>query len=119
MNFFGTFGSDDKEPLQLLIPVVERALHAHQAGNYQEYLSVITSDLAAKVTKESFMRAHREVAPQFGTLQSKTFLASLRRDENPMLLFSAKFSATEDDIVINVTFKNGTEPPLIDWLWIE
>lgn len=36
-----------------------------------------------------------------------------------MLLFSAKFSNTEDDILINVKFKDGSEPPLIEWLWIE
>ena len=119
MNFFGTFGSTDKEALQLLMPVVDRALHAHQVGNYQEYLSVITSDLAEKITEEGFLKAHREVAPQLGTLQSKLFLASLRRGKNPMLLFSARFSGTGDDIVINVTFKNRTEPPLIEWLWIE
>ncbi|OMH30554.1 hypothetical protein [Motiliproteus sp. MSK22-1] len=119
MNFFGTFGSTDAEALQLLLPVVDRALYAHQAGDYQEYLSVITSNLAAKITQEDFMRAHREVAPQLGTLQSKLLLAALRRGENPMLLFSAKFSGTEDDIVINITFKNGTKPPLIEWLWIE
>lgn len=119
MNYFGTFGSTESEALRLLMPVVDRALHAHQIGNYQEYFSVITSDLAAKVTEKGFLQAHREVAPQLGILQSKSFLASLRRDENIMLLFSAKFSGTEDDIVINVTFKNGTEPPLIEWLWIE
>ncbi|QWU99777.1 hypothetical protein [Francisella salimarina] len=119
MNFFGTFGTTDKEALDLLIPVVDRALYAHQVGDYQEYLSIITSDLAAKVTEKSFMKVHREVAPQLGTLQSKKFLVSLRRDQNPMLLFSAKFSGTEDDVVINVTFKSGTVPPLIEWLWIE
>jgi len=119
MNFFGNFGSTDEEALQLLMPVVDRALYAHQVGNYQEYLSIVTSDLAAKVSEEGFLKAHREVAPQLGALQSKKFLASLRRGKNPMLLFAARFSLTEDDVVINVTFKSGTKPPLIEWLWIE
>lgn len=119
MNFFGTFGLTDKEALQRLLPVVDTALYAHQVGNYQEYLSVITSELAEKVSEEGFLKAHRELAPQLGTLQSKSFLASLSRGNNPMMIFSAKFSGTQDDIVINITFKSGTNPPLIDWLWIE
>ena len=119
MNYFGTFGETDQEALQLLMPVIERALHAHTVGNYQEFVSVITHDLAEKITEEGFIKAHHEIAPQLGTLQSKYFLASLQRGKNPMLLFSAKFSGTEDDVLINVTFKSGTEPPLIDWLWIE
>ena len=52
MNFFGTFGSTDEEALQLRLPVVDRALFAHQVGNYQEYLSVVTSNLAEKVTEQ-------------------------------------------------------------------
>lgn len=119
MNYFGTFGETAKEALQLLMPIVDRALHAHQVGDYQAYLSLITKELAGKVTEESFLKAHREIVPMLGSLQSKVFLASLRRGKNPMLLYSAKFSGTKDDVVINVTFKSGTEPPLIDWLWIE
>ena len=119
MNFFGTFGSTDTEALQVLMPIVDRALHAHQVGDYREYLCEITSDLAEKVTEEGFIRAYQNLAPQLGTIQSKSFLASLRRGENPMLVFSAKFSGTEDDILINVTFRSGSEPPLIEWLWIE
>ena len=119
MNYFGTFGETDKDALLILMPVLDRALHAHKVGNYQEYVSIITSDLAGKISEEGFKKAHREISPTLGTLQSKCFLASLQRGKNPMLLFSAKFSGTEDDVLINATFKNGTEPPLIDWLWIE
>lgn len=109
----------EHEALQLLVPVVDRAIDAHEVGNYQEYISLATSDLASKITENGFLAAHREVAPQLGTLRSKELLASLRRGNNPMLLFSAKFSNTEDDILINVKFKDGSEPPLIEWLWIE
>ena len=119
MNFFGTFGTTDTEALQVLMPIVDRAMHAHQVGDYSEYSRVITSDLAEKVTEEGFRRAYQDLAPQFGTMQSRLFLASLRRGDNPILVFSAKFSATEDDILVSVTFRNGSQPPLIAWLWIE
>ena len=52
MNFFGTFGSTDEEAFQLFLPVVDRALFAHQVDNYQEYLSVVISNLAEKVTEQ-------------------------------------------------------------------
>ena len=119
MNYFGTFGSTEEEALRLLMPVVDRALKAHERGNYQAYLSVITADLAKKVSEEGFLRAYREIAPQLGRLKSKTLLASLRRGQDPMLIFAAKYENTQDDIVINITFKNATPPPLITWIWIE
>ena len=119
MNLFGTFGSTKAEALRLLMPVVDRALHAHQVADYRQFLSVVTDELAGKTSEERFMRAHRDVAPKLGALQSKSFLASLRRNKDPMLVFCAKYSSTQDDILISVTFENGTEPPLINWLWIE
>ncbi|WP_448546475.1 hypothetical protein [Thalassotalea fusca] len=119
MDYFGSFATTSENALKLLTPVVDKALVAHQEGNYRDYAAIITNELAEKVTEESFARAHKEIAPQLGKLQSKSFLAALKRDTNPMLLYSAKYSGTEDDILINVTFKNGTHPPQIDWLWIE
>lgn len=119
MNYFGTFGSDESEAMQLLMPIIDKALLAHESGNYDDYCSLITDKLAEKVSREGFAKAHREIAPQLGTLESKSFLGSLNQGENPMLTFSARYSGIEEDIVITIIFENGSEPPLIDWLWIE
>ena len=119
MNYFGSFGSTEKTALDKLLPTVDHALGAHESGDYDSYLLIITHELSEKVSREGFEKAHTELFPYLGKLGSKTFLGSFKRGLNPMLLFAAKYANTEDDILINVTFKNGTEPPLIDWLWIE
>ncbi len=103
----------------MLMPVVDHALEAHQNGNYDDYLKVVTAELAEQLTRAGFERAYQEVAPQLGRLQSKTFLGSVRRQDNPMLIFSANYAATKDEVVIQIRFRNGSEPPLIDYLWIE
>lgn len=119
MNYFGSFGKDDKQALERLIPVLDQALHAHQVGDYQAFLSVITPELAEQISEDGFAMAFQELAPQLGKLESKSFLAALRRQDNPLLLFAARFAATGDDVLIQAMFKNGTEPPLIDSFWIE
>lgn len=119
MDYFGSFGETQAEALARLEPVLETALESHESGDYEAFAQVATDDLRTKVPKENFLKAHQEVAPQLGHRESMRFLASVNRGSNPMLLYAAKYSATADDVLINVTFENRSQPPAIQWLWIE
>ena len=119
MNFFADFGETKAEALHQLLPAVDRMLRAHQDGDYQAFAAVATPELLEKVSEQGFQRAHREVASGLGALQSRTFLGALNRAGNPMLLLSARYAGTEDDVLVKVIFGAGTRPPLIDWVWIE
>lgn len=119
MNYFGSYGPDQHHALSQLTPLVEQAIHCHEIGDYDTYLTVITPSLAQQLTREGFAKAHREVAPLLGQCQSITFIAALKRSDNPMLLFRAKYSHSQDDILINATIKNQSLPPRIEWFWIE
>lgn len=119
MKYFGNFGTSGQEALNRLEPVLDGALEAHQSGNYADYLSLVTEKLSEKVTEQGFLKAHREIQPGLGKLIGKSFLASLNKNDNPMLIYSARYSETSDDVLITVIFKNNTNPPKIDWLWIE
>lgn len=119
MEYFGSFGQSKQEALKLLEPVLDSALEAHQTGSYADYMKLVTDELSAKVTEQGFIKAYREIRPSLGDLIEKSFLASLNRNDNPMLLYSAKYTGTSDDVLINITFKNNTMPPKIEWLWIE
>lgn len=119
MDYFGSFGQAPKEALSKLEPVLRTALQSHENGDYEAYSEIITEELKKKIPKENFLKAYEEIAPQLGQLQSLKFLGSLNKDANPLLLFSAGYSETTDDVLVQVTFKNETEPPKIHWLWIE
>ena len=101
------------------MPVADQILAAHQDGDYREFKSVITADLSGKVDEDSFVTAHRQIGLELGDLLCKDLLGFFRRDGNPLLLFSAKYSKTEDDVLIHIAFENGSSPPKIDWIWIE
>jgi len=119
MNYFGAFGTDQTEALPKFLPVLEVALAAHQTGDYDAYLSVVTKALASKVSRSGFAKAHKEVAPQLGELKSKRFLGAIKKHNKPTLLFVANYANCEDDVLISATFENNTLPAKIDWLWIE
>ncbi|MBV1914011.1 MAG: hypothetical protein KUG72_01415 [Pseudomonadales bacterium] len=119
MNFFGSFGNTKEEAIAKLMPVADQIIAAHQDGNYSAFKSVITDDLSGKVDEDSFETAYRQIGLELGALISKQLLGCFRREGNPLLLFAAKYSKTEDDVLIHVSFANGSSPPKIDWIWIE
>lgn len=119
MNYFGSFGNNKNLALERLLPRVEEILKVHEQNDYDGFGKLITPELANKVTREVFTLANQEMRPNLGTLVSMSYLAAFNRNEDPMLLFCAKYSGTEDDILVTVTFKNNSEPALIDHIWIE
>lgn len=119
MYYFGTFGSQENIALQKLLPIIDKAIVAHHEGDYQKFKSVITPQLAEQITSANFMKAYQEITPQLGTLISKKFIGAFKKNHNPMLLFVGRYSLTDDDIIIHITFENDTNPPLINGVWIE
>ncbi len=118
-GYFGCFGKNAAEALAILMPVVDIVLKAHETGDYQAFRNVITDSLAARITPEGFQNAYEAIAPQLGPLISKRLVAALNRAGNPRLLFVARYTKTSDDILINITFTNNAEAPLINEMWIE
>ena len=118
-DYFGCFGESATEALPKIMPVVDVALKAHETGDYQAFRDVMTDSLAARITPEGFQNAYAAIAPQLGQLTSKRLIAAVNRAGNPRLLFVARYTNTSDDIMINITFTNDAEAPLINEMWIE
>ena len=118
-DYFGCFGKNATQALAILMPVVDIALRAHETGGYQAFRDVMTESLAARITPEGFQKAYEAIAPQLGPLISKRLVAALNRAGKPRLLFVARYTNTSDDILINITFTNSAEAPLINEMWIE
>lgn len=119
MDYFGTFGDTSDAALARVLPVVDSILEAHETGDYRNFATLVTEELRNKVTDEGFRKAHLEMQPTLGRLQSKRFLGALNRGGNPLFLWAAKYERCADDVLIRIGFKNGTEPPRVDWIWIE
>jgi len=119
MDYFGSYGPAEAEALRILEPVLDRALEAHQTGDYNTFLELVTPAFASAVPEAGFARAHREVAPTLGELLDKRFLGAFRRSDDPVLIYVARYDATDSDVLIRAQFKNGLSHPKIDWMHIE
>ena len=119
MDYFGSFGKTEETALDTVGPIADSMLEAHEAGDYQRFSSLATDGLKRKVTPHGFSKAHQNLQPAFGRLLSKRFLGSLNRNGDPLFLWVAKYENRSDDVLIQIGFKNSTEPPRVDWIWIE
>ncbi|MEO0558112.1 MAG: hypothetical protein AAF170_08000 [Bacteroidota bacterium] len=119
MNDFGSFGPDEALALARLTPIVDAMLDAHQRGDYTLFSQHATPAFRAEVTEARFARAHREVAPTLGALQSMQFLGARLDDGHPLLRYAVQYADVDGDTRVQVRFTNGTEPPAVDWMWIE
>jgi len=119
MDYYGSFGDSKANALERMQPVLDSVLEAHETGDYALFRALVTDAFADKVSERGFKQAREAMHPRLGELVSMHFLASLRRGVNPMLVFVARYGNTEDDVLIQATFRNGTYPPKLDALWIE
>lgn len=119
MNHFGSFGPDEAHALARLSPIVDAMLDAHVRGDYAVFSHHATPEFRERVTQKRFTRAHREIAPTLGALQSTRFVEATLHKANPLLRYAARYSESDADIQILVCFKDGTAPPAVDWMWIE
>ena len=116
-NYWGKLGIDETDVLPLIEPIVKEVMKAHDDADYALFAQHMTSSLKSKITEEAFMEAHENVG--LGQLLEMQFIASLRKGDKPFVLWRARFSETKDDIVIQCAFDEKSDPPKVDWLWIE
>lgn len=118
-QYFGSFGTSKSEALATLMPAVDAILEAHQKGDYDAFLAQITPDLADKISRQGFENAHKEASAELGQLVGKSFLGSLKDKGNPRLLFVATYAGCPSEVLISITFANGSQPPKASWVWVE
>lgn len=118
-SYFKPFGNNDEEALNNLLPIVNAAIDAHVEGDYQKFSSVCSKRFLSQVTQENFERAYHHFQPQMGAIIAKTLLTVIKQRGQSVLVYVAKFSNTEDDVLIRLAFCIENNKAKIDWMVIE
>lgn len=118
-SYFKPFGNNDEEALNNLLPIVNTAIDAHVEGDYQKFSSVCSKRFLSQVTQENFERAYHHFQPQMGAIIAKTLLTVIKQRGQSVLVYVAKFSNTEDDVLIRLAFCIENNKAKIDWMVIE
>lgn len=119
MHYFGFLGDNQEQILDKVTPVLDDILEAHAKQDYALFTKHLHTELTKKVSEKQFLDAAKATTTRLGTCGKKRFLAALRRDNRPMLLWVAKFSNSQNDVLISLIFDQQDDKPVVDWVWIE
>jgi len=118
-SYLTPFGNTQEEALNNLIPIVNLAINAHVEGDYQQFSSVCSKRFLSQVTQESFELAYHQFQPQMGAFIAKTLVTIIKQRGQTVLVYIAKFSMTDDDVLIRIAFCKEGEVIKVDWMYIE
>lgn len=118
-SYFKPFGSNKEEALTNLLPLVNVVIDAHVEGDYEKFSSVCSKRFLSQVTKDNFDRANQHFQPQMGAIIAKTLLTAIKQRGQTVLVYVAKFSNTEDDVLIRIALCKENDEAKIDWIVIE
>ena len=119
MNYFGFLGRDQQQILDTVTPILNDLLDAHANEDYALFAGHLDKQRAGKIPEKQFLDAAKATNKRLGTCQEKHFLAALRRDDRPMLLWVAKFSNSDNDALISLILDRQDGETVVDWFWVE
>ncbi|SCA57374.1 conserved hypothetical protein [Candidatus Terasakiella magnetica] len=116
-NYFGKLGTSQEEALTRVTPIVDSILKAQDEGDYEGFCASFEAALKNNITKDDFLRNQQNIVKTMGTLAKKEFLTTIHRDGQIGFIYKARFSVSENDFIITITF-NDEDKPKACGIWI-
>ena len=119
MHYFGFLGSEPTQALESVEPILDDLLAAHEKVNYEQFAGHLQQSVREKMQQQQFQQAATETNKRLGRFLRREFLGGLRRDGRPMLLWAAKFSNSDNDILISLILAQEDDRTAVHWFWLE
>lgn len=117
-NYFGKLGATEEQALVRAIPIVTGLLKAQDDGDYELFCSFFEESIKEGVTPDAFVNNRQQILETMGTVVEKQFIASLKRNGRPALVFKTKYSDTDEDFLVTITFNDELTPAKAEGIWI-
>ncbi len=119
MEYFGFLGNNQEQVLNRVNPILDNILEAHEKKKYDLFIRNLQQEMREKISEKQFHLAAKETHKRLGQYQNRQFLAGLRRDDRPMLVWKAKFSRSENDILMTLVLDQQDSEVVVNWFWVE
>ena len=85
--------------------MVEGVTNGLDSGNYEMYTKDFTDESQKSFTSEIFKDAHHAVDANLGKIKAKQYLGSYQKNGYWVLLWKAKYSKTNEDVLLELYVK--------------
>ena len=117
-NYFGKLGATQEQALARAVPMVDGLIKAQDDGEYELFCSFFEDAIKEAVTPEDFANNCQQILETMGTVVEKEFITSLKRNGRPALVFKMKYSNTDEDFLVTITFNDELTPAKAEGIWI-
>jgi len=117
-NYFGKLGATQEQALQRAVPMVEGLLKAQDDGEYELFCSFFEEAIKEAVTPDAFTNNRQQILETMGSVVEIEFITSLKRNGRPALVFKTKYSDTDEDFLVTITFNDELIPAKAEGIWI-
>jgi hypothetical protein len=117
-NHFGKLGNDQIQALQKAQPIVNGILKAQDDGDYDAFCAYFEGPLKQNITRDDFHKNQQNIANSMGHVIKTHFVTSLKRTGLVGLVYKCKFSKSDDDFMVTITFNDTVNPPMATGIWI-
>ena len=107
------------EPPKAADKCLDNLLKAFAETDYDAYTRDAEEAMKKSLSKGEFERATKATTALFGAIKSRTYLGSLKKQGYIVHLWKARFSSSEDDVLIKLSLTPDESRPQVGGFWLQ
>lgn len=117
--FADVLGHNDRAVVRLADPVLDNMLMGIANLDYDTFVRDFDATMRKQVTKEEFQKIVLHSGNTYGAYQSRKLLGFLNKQGTTAVLWKARFSGLEDDVLITLILYKKGEKIEVTGFWVD
>ena len=118
-SVFTTGGNSDDGLRAQVDPIVDNIIDGMRTEDYAKYSRDFSESLKKALTEGAFLRDNRDMRSQLGECKSGEYMGFMNQAGSTMVLYKARFSKTEDDLLIRLSVSKEQDRYLVVGIWVQ
>jgi hypothetical protein len=112
-------GQNDSEVRTVADPILEMVLTGFNQGDYALYSKFFDDMLKDAITEKKFRQVREDILKKLGKYQSRSYLGFLNKGRTTAVLWRARFSGGDDDVLIKLVLSKRGDKVRVSGLWFQ
>ena len=117
--FADVIGETNEEVTMIAEPILDNILEAFELNDYLRYSRDFDATLKESVSEKKFVEVDRYFQDSLGDYQSREYLGFVVKGKMSVVLWKARYSNSEDDVMIKLVVSKRGGECLVTGLWFQ
>lgn len=117
--FADVIGETNEEVTMIAEPILDNILEAFELNDYLRYSKDFDATLKEAISEKKFVEVDRYFQDSLGDYQSREYLGFVVKGKMSVVLWKARYSNSEDDVMIKLVVSKRGDECLVTGLWFQ